>query len=295
MDKPYTIQQMANLTGVKTVTLRAWERRYGLLNPERSDGRYRMYDQQDVDTILRVTALMSQGVSIKQAAEQVMHEPVASEQAGSRWAGYIDNMMSAIKRLDGAALDDAMQAALAEHPLSTVLSQVITPLLREQGVRWANGEGFVAEEHFFSVYLRNQLGAQFHHLRPRPGARRLLAACLPGELHENGLLIFGLAAQAHGYEVVMLGANMPLQELPIAARKAGACATVLSGMLDASVDEHLNELSELSRHSDVPVFLGGNVSTARMKEVLSTGIEPLGLDLQHALSAIDNRLNHLNN
>ena len=290
-DKPYTIQQMSRLTRVKEVTLRAWERRYGLLNPDRSEGRYRMYGQSDVDTIMRVSALLTQGIAIKQAAEQVQQEPAAEGvTVDSRWAEYINSMSTAVSRLDELALEDAWHGALAEHPLRTILREVIAPLMQELGRRWASGEGTVAEEHFFSLYLRNQLGAQFHHLHPRQGATRLLAAGLPGELHEIGLLMFALAAQSHGYRLTMLGSNMPLSELSRSAEQAGAKGIVLSGMLSDTFTACEAELKTLVEQSKVPVFIGGRVSTCEMKKITALNAVSLGMDIDHALKTMDKML-----
>lgn len=233
--KPYTIQQMSHLTGVKPVTLRAWERRYGLLEPARSEGKYRHYGESDVDTILRVKALMEKGMSIKQAVEFIKKESKDSTaKPQTPWEPIIDDMLAAVTKLDETALEEAYHRALSEYPLSVVLRKVIVPLLHELGRRWATNQGGVAEEHFFSVYLRNELGAQFHHMRSRPTGDRLLTACLPGEYHETGLLIFSLAALAYGFRVTVLGANMPITDLNKAARQVSAKAIVLSGALSSS-------------------------------------------------------------
>jgi DNA-binding transcriptional MerR regulator/methylmalonyl-CoA mutase cobalamin-binding subunit len=290
--KPYTIQQMASLTGVKPVTLRAWERRYGLLHPQRSEGRYRMYGQQDVDTIMRVSALLDKGMSIKQAAEVVQqqrpHE--VSPKAGSHWTVYIEGMLEAVTRLDEVALEKAYHKALSDFPIAIVLRQVIIPLLQELGQRWEDGRGSVAEEHFFSVYLRNQLGAQFHHQRAMVGDRRLLAACLPGEYHDSGLLIFALAAQALSYQVTMLGANMPLEELITAAKQTQADGIVLSGSIVNSFKDNKTKLQRLIQQASIPVMIGGVVSQSCLREISAIGAIALGTDIDNALSIVDKHI-----
>ena len=90
----------------------------------------------------------------------------------------------------------------------------------------------MAEEHFFGFYLRNKLGARFHHRPQTQTGPRLMLACLPGDLHEIGLLLFALEACDHGFQTVLLGANMPLDELPAAVNKTKSEALVLSGVIE---------------------------------------------------------------
>ena len=290
-NNPFTIHQMANLTGVKPVTLRAWERRYNLLHPERSEGRYRMYGQQDVDMIRRVTALIDKGISISQAAVMVQQDAakVVIEEE-SPWTKHINGLLEAIARLDELALEAAYHKALAEYPFDIILRQVILPLLRKLGERWASGEGAVAEEHFFSVYLRNQLGAQFHHMRTQSNGIRLLAACLPGEHHESGLLIFALAAQFLGYRVTVLGANMPVEELATVARQTQAEGIVLSASMKDNLTKSLSTLKQLKQETSLPIMLGGPVSGLCLKEIESLGLVSLGMDIDNALDVIKREL-----
>jgi len=290
-NNPFTIHQMANLTGVKPVTLRAWERRYDLLHPERSEGRYRMYSQQDVDIIRRVTALIDKGIAISQAAVMVQQdvEDIAVAQE-SPWAKHINGLLDAVARLDELALEAAYHKALADYPFDAILRQVILPLLRKLGERWASGEGAVAEEHFFSVYLRNQLGAQFHHLRTQSNGIRLLAACLPGEHHESGLLIFALAAQLLGYRVTVLGANMPVEELVTVARQTQAKGIVLSASISDNLIKSLPALKQIKQETALPIMLGGPVAGLRLKEIQSMGLISLGMDIDNALDVIGREL-----
>ena len=121
--------------------------------------------------------------------------------------------IGAIIRFDEPGVEDTYNEAMSLYPIAEVTSKLVVPLLRELGRRWETAEGSVAEEHFFSVYLRNKLGARFHHRPTLPAAApRLLAACVPGEHHEIGLLLFALAAHEAGLRVVLLGADVPLGE-----------------------------------------------------------------------------------
>jgi DNA-binding transcriptional MerR regulator len=240
----YPIRTISNLTGVNAVTLRAWERRYGLIRPKRTPKGHRLYTEADLDRIKRVLDLLDQGIAISQAGQLLDQSPslqTRGAEAGQPdvWQQYQTRMLNALEQFDEAALDSAYNDALSLYPVELVNSRLVAPLLRLLGQRWKTTSGGVAEEHFFSVYLRNKLGARIHHLNARRKGQLLLVACLPGEQHEVGMLMFALAAVSHGYQVLVLGANLPLEQIPAvlerrrpvpgAARDAGArgrCAGV---------------------------------------------------------------------
>ena len=87
------------------------------------------------------------------------------------------------------SLESVYNEALSHYPIKVVTERLIGPLLHELGERWVKDMGSIAEEHFFGFYLRNKLGARFHHRQRNAGGPRLLMACLPGERHEVGLLL----------------------------------------------------------------------------------------------------------
>jgi methanogenic corrinoid protein MtbC1 len=166
--------------------------------------------------------------------------------------------------------------------------------LKELGRRWEDTTGSVAEEHFFGVYMRNKLGARFHHRQGNPQGPRLLAACLPGELHEIGILLFALAAHDRGFRIVLLGADMPLDELPLVVGRAHCDAVVLSGAIEPSEQVLNRQLPDLVRNSGVPVFVGGITSTLYHDEINAVGARSVGDDLVLGLRDIDDALKALN-
>jgi len=292
----YPIRTVSNLTGVNPVTLRAWERRYGLLKPHRTVSGHRLYTQEDVDLINEVVRQLDAGISVSQVrvSRAKLHATALPEApAPDAWAGPLLSMLGAIGRFDEQAVEQTYDEVLSLYPLDVVLSRLIVPLLRELGRRWEKGgETAVAEEHFFGVYLRNKLGARLHQRGAKGIGVRLLAACLPGEHHENGLLLFALAAQERGYRVVMLGADMPLEELATAAHHGRARAIVLSGSTTLVHDAVNNGLPALVRATNVPVFLGGRTSVLLRDAVVAAGAIPLGEEPRPALKTLDETLRY---
>jgi DNA-binding transcriptional MerR regulator len=275
------IRTVASLTGVLPVTLRAWERRYGLIRPHRSASGHRYYTHAHVDLIHRVRALTAKGVPISEVRRALGAEPeapAAAREAGP-WPRYIERMLRAIRQFDDLALDEVYDDALALHPIERVTLSLLMPLLAELGRRWERAEGAVAEEHFFAVYLRNKLGARLHHRRP-PEGRKLLLACAPGEHHEFGLLFFALALQDAGLHGIPLGANTPLEELAPAALRSGSRAVVLSSSVEPPPGMLGQALPALVARVRVPVLVGGLTSVRHRDEVVAAGATPLGTDIQ---------------
>jgi methanogenic corrinoid protein MtbC1 len=192
-------------------------------------------------------------------------------------------MVAAIISFDEDRLEEIYNEALSLYPIGTVTQKLMTPLLVELGLRWEIGEGSIAEEHFFAFYLRNKLGARYHHRSRGNRGPLLLIAGLPGEYHEIGLLLFSLAAHESGYRVIPLGANMPLPELASVAQKKDCQAIVLSGAIEIPKKVQEKDLPELVRAAGVPVLIGGLSSVYSCNAIDHAGAEALGRDIDHGL------------
>lgn len=283
----FPIRTLASLTGVLPVTLRAWERRYGLLRPKRTPSGHRYYTQEHVSLIHRVLALTAKGIPISDVPRALAGsepEPAATGATGP-WMPHLRRMSQAIAQFDESALDEAYDSALALHPIESVTRNLLMPLLAELGLRWERAAGAIAEEHFFAVYLRNKLGARLHHRRPQAGPR-LLLACTPGEHHEIGLLLFALAAHEAGLRCVTLGADIPLTELAPAALRGGCRAIVLSSSADPAPEVLAQGLPELAAQARIPVCVGGQTSVRYHDAVVAAGAIPLGADIETGMRRV---------
>jgi len=289
-EKLYTIGTVSKLTGVGAITLRAWERRYGLIRPVRKESGHRLYTRQHIDQINRITALTQQGMRISQIRPAMLESgtPNADESSGERdiWREYIDSMIAAIVKFDENRLEDIYNETLSLYPIALVTKRLLTPMLVELGNRWVTATGSIAEEHFFAFYLRNKFGARYHH-RPRGNEGPvILLAGLPNEHHEIGLLLFSLAAHEAGYRVIPLGANMPLKELPAVAKLKNCQGIVLSGAIEPAEKLLKNDLPKLVEQVGIPVMVGGPSSVYACDAISRAGAEALGLDIEHGLQRI---------
>ena len=285
----YPIRTVSSLTGVNSITLRAWERRYGLITPIRTPKGHRLYTQTDIDLIQQVLELLDKGISIGQVKDYLKGKGVqtVNETASDPWSNYQRRMLNAIVRFDTNGLDQTYNDALSLYPIDLVTKHLVFPLLKELGVRWAEKEGSIAEEHFFGAYLRNKLGARFHHHAANQDGPLLVAACLPGEHHEVGLMLFCLSALNHGYRLVYLGADTPFSELKIPVERSEAHAILLSGSIGPDASLISSGLSSLAKSVKVPVFVGGKIAVKYTDEVNAAGAIPLGTDISQAIRKIE--------
>lgn len=278
----YPIRTVSMMTGVNVITLRAWESRYGLITPERKKSGHRLYTQEHIDLINKVVGLLDRGMRIGQVKaylESKGEETDGHESQHDIWHRFLDGMLAAVIRFDEEALDIVYSEALTFYNISTVTQRLLRPLLVELGQRWASGYGTVAEEHFFAFYMRNKLGARFHHKTRNTQGKKVLMACLPGERHETGLLLLALALNESGFYPVVLGADMPLEDIPEVTDKIGCEAVLLSGIVEPGKQLLETQLPRLVSSVDVPVFLGGPVSVNCVDEIMRAGAVALGADI----------------
>jgi DNA-binding transcriptional MerR regulator len=289
----YPISTVSEITGVNVVTLRAWERRYGIIEPSRSEGGRRLYSDADVQRIQTVLDMLDEGMTISGVAEvlnRAQQQDEAVETPEGPWSQYLAEMIEAIADFDDIRLEAAYTQVMSLYPIDVVTERLLTPLLQALGDRWASQEGTVAEEHFFSVFMRNKLGARFHHRNLHNSGPRLVAACLPGESHEFGLLLFSLMAHNHGYRITLLGANLPLEELPAVVERSGGEGIILSGSIDVACGQLDHSLRQLIRQVSVPVFVGGLTAEHCREVIEDTGCIAAGRDLNRGIDIIQHHL-----
>jgi DNA-binding transcriptional MerR regulator len=302
MDTPppaFPIRELVRRTGVNASTLRAWENRHGLLRPTRTPSGHRLYGLGDVQRVRRVQDFLAQGMSlpdivarIDRPGESPPTSRAASAQSlpGPAWQSYLAATLEALEAFSTERLDDIYGQACSLYPIDRVTEHLLMPTLEQLGLRWRLRPTGIAEEHFFSAWLRNKLGARMHHVAGVATGPRLIMACLPGETHELGLLIFALGALQRGYRVVYLGANMPLDQLAHVANQADAAGLVLTGRTLADVPGMLAELAILVRATPIPVFVGGG-DLARIQEALAgVGAHLLGDQVATGLDRLEARL-----
>jgi len=253
VDGTIRIGELARRTGVSPELLRAWETRYGLLRPTRSPGGFRLYSAADEGRIRTMTRLITDGLSAAEAARQALagteEQPALDAPLVERLA---DELRTALDGFDGAGAHSAFDRLLGAVSPEVVLTDVLLPYLRELGDRWVAGRASIAQEHFATHLIRGRLLAIARDW-DRGDGPALLLACIPGEAHDLGLIIFGILAARRGWRVTFLGADTPLDTLHATIRKIRPSLTVLvatkTALLAAQADDirRLTALTSSSR------------------------------------------------
>lgn len=288
------IRTISSLTGVNAVTLRAWERRYGLIRPLRTPKGHRLYTHQHLALIRRALTLIERGVPISRVRELLEAEPapVRAGRPTGPWREYLERMTAAIARFDDLELDRIYDEALSLHPVERVMQRLLSPLLAHLGDRWQDLSGAIAEEHFFAFYLRSKLGARLQHFVRYGSGPKLVAACAPGEQHEIGLMLFALHANAAGFRSVLLGADTPLADLAVAQRRSASEAVVISSSVDPAPGLLERDLPRLLAQTGVPVFVGGATAVRHRQAIAAAGAIPIGTELDEGVRRIKAALKH---
>ena len=247
------IGELARRTGVSAELLRAWEQRYGLLRPERSSGGFRLYSAADEARVRRMTALIASGVSASEAAARATtDEPVMQEGAATDELGR--ELRVALDRFDADGAHQALDRLLATVSVEIAITEVLVPLLHELGDRWETGAATVGQEHFASNLVRGRLLGIARGWANGAGPTFVLA-CPPGEEHDLGLMMFGIALARRGARVVFLGADTPVGTIAETVRDLEPAGVVIAVARSVPLAAAATELAALAR--DVPVYVGG--------------------------------------
>jgi methanogenic corrinoid protein MtbC1 len=246
----YRIGAVSRATGIAPDTIRMWERRYGNLVPARSDAGGRLYSDADIAHLRLVKQLIDRGHAIGRLAhlsEEELREILLRHDAGFGGGELIpvdtarirDQFIAAISQFDVAAAQQLLARASLALPPAELVEELLSPMLREVGHRWASGRLKVSHEHTASTLLRSLIGGILATYAPR-GGPTLVVTTPSGELHEFGALLAALLAAAAGWHVLYLGPNLPADEILETALNSEATAVALSLVTaeapDASAD-----------------------------------------------------------
>ncbi|MBE0698551.1 MAG: MerR family transcriptional regulator [Anaerolineaceae bacterium] len=230
----YNIKAVSRLVGLLPVTLRAWERRYGLPQPGRGDQGYRLYSDYDVRILGWLKTQIGTGLSIGRAVEYLNElrtngydpaaepvyqaRPTLSHPVSPTLDSLAEQLLDALIHFDEPGGLEIMRRAFALHSVDQVLMRVVQPTLVALGEAWHRGEMPIAVEHYATQFCMQHLMSMLAAAAPpsRPG--RIVAACAPGEQHQIGLLILVVMLRWRGWDIKYLGPDLPLDRLEEALR-----------------------------------------------------------------------------
>jgi DNA-binding transcriptional MerR regulator len=215
----FRIQAVADMTGVPAATLRAWERRYGVPVPERTESAYRLYTEQDVELIRRLRELTEAGMAPAEAArlvQRVAEADVAVDPSEDPFAVAREAILEAVEDFDPTRLELSVRRTMFLGSAPTVFDQVLTPVMRTVGDRWHAGLLSVGQEHMATEVLGSAARDMLRLVVPEEGAPVAVLGCFADE--EHALPLYGVAFRLAqwGFRPVILGARTP----PVAIRHA---------------------------------------------------------------------------
>ena len=275
-DVLFSIGEVSRRTGVSADVIRAWERRYDLLHPQRSASNFRLYSPADVSRLRLMRHYTEQNMPRWRAAELVRQ---ASAKAFDKNPGIpkgdirkaLSSLHAALERFDATPADLHLQRLSEVFTPGVILRDVVLPYLRELGDRWECGEATIAQEHFASCFLESWMMSRARGWG-RGGGRRVVLACVPGEHHALGLVAFGVALRELGWSITYLGRDTPVSAARRAADAVDADAVVLAAVLPETLVATASDVAALrEQHA---VFVGGPATSSSVVSELKPWLLP---------------------
>lgn len=231
----FPIGTVSELTGVNTVTLRAWERRHGLLKPHRTPKGHRLYSQQDVERVKQVLLLLEQGIPVGRvrAALDSPNLPTLppvtplQPQGDDPWQHYRTAFLRFIRKLDARALEHVFNEASNLYSLEIVAKKLLLPLYQELQEQQQVLPSTTADHAFLHDFLCIKLGARYLQHNSRATGRRLLVVNLHGARVQLHSLLLANTLSQHGYQVSLCNGQVSLDHLPVVLERAAVDALLL--------------------------------------------------------------------
>lgn len=251
------IREVARSTGINAVTLRAWERRYGLIVPYRTPKGHRLYSPANLERIGAILAWLSRGVAVGQVKALLDHNQAPQPASSDNWSCLRGELLDCISALNERRLDDRFNASLTLYPASTLVEQLLWPLLGELDQRWQGQFGARLEQVFFFSWLRSKLATRVYHSNRQVGGAPLLLINLGEAPMEPGLWLSAWLASASDCPVEVFDWPLPPHELLTALEHVAPRALLLYA--DQALDNTLlrRHLPRLAEQSPVPLLIAG--------------------------------------
>jgi len=274
----HPIAVVSRRTGLSSHVIRAWETRYGAVSPGRTPGNHRLYSDEDIQRLLALKRATETGWSIGQLAslstkellellardgalklDALREESDTVSQGEARAA--LQACLEAVKRLDAAALWEALYRSSISLGQIAVVEEVIVPLMQALGAQWSEGSLRIVHEHAASAVIRTYLGDLLRSLEVSDSAPRAVSCTLEGERHEIGALYAAVGAALQGWKVQYLGPNLPWEEIARAVEIYDADLVLISVIMPPGESRVEAELGKLRAFlpDRVAIIVGGRL------------------------------------
>jgi len=248
----YSIKDLEHFSGIKAHTIRIWEKRYGLLDPNRTDTNIRLYSDEDVRRILNVSMLVKNGYKISNVASfsnsKIQAEIIRINQHMNDTDKNVDQLLFQTVNLNSTGFENLLDEMIEKNGFRKTMEQVVYPFFERIGVLWQAGSIFVAHEHFVSNLIRNRLIHETCSFKAEEGAKTMLLFLHENEWHELGLLYYHYMAAQAGLRCLYLGQSLPFNDLSSllsSGKYDFICTSFVNSVEKIDLEEYLNKLSHL--------------------------------------------------
>lgn len=283
----YPIREVSRLTGVNSVTLRAWERRYGLIRPQRTPKGHRLYAQDDIARVERILQWLNRGVPVSQVGD-LLDQPdkvEAPTPTSSDWDSQRQQLQATIEALNLPKLESLYYQSLSIYPVSVAINELWQPVILNLEAQWANTPDVLVRR-TLEAFLRSQIGIRLHYANQATRGPLILLNVMPDDPGPLWILMAALMASEQGYRVQLLDRNLPLEDLPQAvARLHSSMVLLASGQQES--DSYIHEaLPNAAKTLSVPLGVCGEVARLREHAFSDDSVHLLGDDLPQAISRL---------
>jgi len=293
MNTHYTIKDLERLSGVKAHTLRIWEQRYSILQPERTDTNIRYYSAEDLKNILNISLLNNNGIKISKIAKlsssEILNEAQLILNTYSKESDQIDNLVLSMIEMNEVKFEKIISNCVIHFGFENTMEKVVFPFLRQVGNMWQMGLINTIQEHFITHLIRQKIivgiDGLFHEISPNP---KTFLLYLPNkELHELGLLYCNFLIKAKGHKCYYLGQSVPIEDLEKANELVSPDVIVTSftnPMDETTVTDYLKTIAKTFIHKSILI-------SGRVFSFFSHKLElPKNVCLLHSYDEFKNQL-----
>ncbi len=281
MNAKHPIRVVARQTGISSHLIRAWERRYGAVSPERTESGQRLYSEADINRLKYLKAAVDSGESISQMARLKTEDlagiisggenqgivPPDSKRsdypdADTKLKAYLDEALVAVGNFEIDRLEAILMKASSEFGRPLFLERLIDPLMMNIGDAWKSGDLKTSHEHAATAIIRTFLGTLTRAYRPIESSPIIIIATPSGQRHEFGAMISSIIASSDGWNAIYLGPDSPADDIANVARHKNARAVALSIVYPSDDPRIIPELRSLRKllGDDIAIFIGGQAA-----------------------------------
>jgi len=265
MTNEYSIKDLERITGVKAHTIRIWEKRYNIVEPERSKSNIRHYCDKDLKRLLNIAVLVSNGYKISKVAglnDEDLYQKILelNNFQSTRQGGLIESLIIAMIDVDEEKFVKVLNTAIIKIGFEETLFEVVYPLLSRIGVLWQIGTITPAQEHFLSNLIRQKIFAAIDSLplKYTEDSKTFLLVLPEWEMHDIGLLVYNYLIRKKGHRTIFLGQGLPIENVAAVNELSNPDIIVTSFSSSVVKEEMVNYLLKLNEHfSSKPVYVCG--------------------------------------